>query len=78
MLTSCPQSSVRSFYSACVASGGLPHKSVARAHKGEGILLGLVVNAKHKEMANFEGGRVISSLPASKIWGSFKMKTKSD
>lgn len=63
------RSSFRSFCSA-LASGGLPHKSVARVRKGEGILLGFVVNAKHKEVANFEGGSVMSSVPASTIWGS--------
>lgn len=55
-----------------LASGGLPHKSVARVliHKGEeGIMLGIFVNAEHKEVANFEGGRLISSVPASTIWG---------
>lgn len=57
-------------FCSALASGGLPHKSVARVRKGEGILLGFVVNAKHKEVANLEGGSVMSSVPASTIWGS--------
>lgn len=31
-----------------LASGGLPHKSVVRVYKGEGILLRFVVNAKQQ------------------------------
>lgn len=31
-----------------LASGGFPHKSVVRVYKGEGILLGFVVNAKQQ------------------------------
>lgn len=54
-----------------LASGGLPHKSVAGCTKmKKGFCLGFFVNAKHKEVTNFEGGLLISSVPASTIWGS--------
>lgn len=49
----------------------------ARAWHGHTEVKGwFVMNAKHKDVANFEGGRVMSSVPASTIWGSFRTKTK--
>lgn len=58
---------------------GLPHKSVARVHKGEGILLGFVVNAKHKEVANLEGRKSDFKRTCIDDMGlSFKMSTRSD
>lgn len=62
-----------------LASGRLPHESVARVHKCEGIMLGFVVNAKHKEMANFDGRKSEVRRTCIEDMGlSFKMSTRND